>query len=256
MVNEKTGEIKELSEGVGKGFFSPEIIVQNARLLLFAIVGLLLVLVLSYRVVSSSRVNAEQDYLRAATNYSLLKAEQDEGSLKRLQEILHRRAELRPKYDGLIAQSLFVQGKVHSAKEFAELAMKRGRESFPSYFDSFSKNTLNIYDGNYTEALQEAKSLKQAMLQELDGVVVGDRAYGQVLFAYNLLRIAMLEGKVGSFETERAAWSEFLTQARIDKGHHTIASLEETPLAYKYVIRNFRENGVTLLDYIEARNEN
>ncbi|MFT4551973.1 MAG: tetratricopeptide (TPR) repeat protein [Chlamydiales bacterium] len=241
-------------------FVDTDFFVRYSKAILYSIVAVMLVLLLVYRIVSSSHTNAERDYLSAEADYSRLYSSQDQGEefLSNLQDILNRRVELHPKYDGLIAQALLKRGDLTLAKEFATLALKRVGQDFRAYYGDYSENTLLIYEGKFEEALERAKTLKTALLKspQIYSTDEVEKYYGEALFAYNLLRIAMLEQEVGRPEAEREAWEELIRHAGWDgTSLENSESKNVSSVAYQQIWSNFRENGITLLDYIKERQQ-
>lgn len=241
-------------------FFDTDFFVRHSRTILYSIVAVMLVLLLVYRIVSSSHANAERDYLSAEADYSRLYSSQGQGDeyLSNLQDILNRRVELHSKYDGLIAQALLKRGDVTTAKEFATMALQRVNKDFRAYYGDYSENTLLIYEGNFGEALERAKTLKTALLKSPQIYSTGEaeKYYGEALFAYNLLRIAMLEQEAGSSESEREAWEELIRYSGWDENSSDDSLFKNTrSIAYQQILSNFRENGITLLDYIKERQQ-
>ena len=66
----------------------------------------------------------------------------------------------------------------------------------------------------------------------------------------------MLEQEVGSPESEREAWDELLRYAGWDEGNSENGRIQNvSSIAYQQILSNFRENGITLLDYIKERQQ-
>jgi hypothetical protein len=201
---------------------------KHSQNILYGIVILLISLVLIYRVTSSSKANAEKDYLTAETEYSYLK--ESKGDLQKLQDVVNRHAELHPKYDGIFVRSFLRQGKLTEAKEFANIALTRVSDNLPEFFEKYSKTSLLIYEKKHKEALEQAKELASEINNN-----------DSSLYIYNLLRIAILEQELGSKSGEQEAWKILKEQ------------LKKTSL--ETVQQNFQDQGTTLFNYIQAREE-
>lgn len=252
----KAKEIEELDHSC----FLPDgsVISRYARTILYTIMGLSVGLFFLYRFVSSTYVNAERDYLNAETHYlRFLSGENSkEEDFQSLRDILNRRVELHSKYDGLIVQALLKHGNFLMAGEFANLISQRLDEELRSFYGNYSENTLFLYEGRFREALTRAKELRDKIHQ--DSQVFGDNSvfkkpYGDLLDAYNCLRIAMLEQEIGSRETELVAWQAFLKCAAWKIEDDPVLLREKSSFAYQQLLLNFREGGVSLLDYIKYR---
>lgn len=250
---------KELSISLWQRIFENEALLRYCKAITYGIAALMLFLLLAYRFAASSRSNSEKDYLNAETEFSKFSSsleEESQTAFKSLQAILNRHAELHPKYDGRIVQTLVKQGKTQPAQDYAQIALQRFEEPFSSLYGNFSQNTLFIAEGKYEKALEEAKKLKQALLQHaaFSFGSSGNGAFGELLFAYNLLRIAILEQESGSVIEENTVWKELLERSGWS-GESSPRPVfgEKAAYAYQEMLANFRENGVSLLDYIEER---
>jgi len=94
----------------------------------------------------------------------------------------------------------------------------------------YAETTKDIEKNRLQEALKRSYALKEKMDQE------NTSAEEPFLYALNCLRIAFLEGKVGTKEKEEAAWALF-------------KKTEKSGLLQKHV----RIEGATLGDYISSR---
>jgi len=250
---------KELSLALWQRIIENDSLLKYCKAVAYSIAVLMLFLVLAYRFAASTRSNSEKDYLNAETEFSRFSSETepDDGSaFKNLQAILNRHAELHPKYDGRVTQALVKQGKIEEAAAFAQITFKRFDDPFSSLYGSFSENTLIISEGKFELALEHAKKLKQALLQHA-AFSFGSSAngsFGELLYAYNLLRIAFLEHEAGSVIEENAVWKELLERSGWKDSQSSRPVFgEKAAFAYREMLSNFHENGVSLLDYIEER---
>ena len=117
------------------------------------------------------------------------------------------------------------------------------------YYEEFAAITLQISRGDYSAALKQSQELKQKLLKDAT-TAKQERTFGDILFAYNLLRIAMLEQKSGTPEGEKAAWSEWnsYTQASTNTASIRAASF--------YTLDSlFGEGSLTLGTYIKSREQ-
>lgn len=197
--------------------------------------------------------DAQVDYLAAEAAYRNWEGTKGETLLK-LQKILKSHPELHAKYDGAIAQKLLSSSENGLAKIYAKATLKR-LGHFSPYYTEYSNGTLLIADRQLTEALAQAKQLKISM--ENDDAF-WDRAshvarHGSILYGYNLVRIAMLEKAAGTPEGELLAWKTLKENAGW-RGAQP-ASKTYDPEAYRLIQENFQNQDVSLLDYIEHREQ-
>lgn len=221
---------------------------QNyGKIILLSLAGLLVLLFIIYRAFSSSTAKAEANYYEAAHQFSLYQKNDDREAFNKLQALLNSHPELHPKYDGQLAQLLINRNAPQEAEAFANLAFNRVRSDDVPYYEEFAAITLLISKGELSDALKGSKELKQKMLKDATAQQQ-ERAFGDLLFAYNLLRIAVLEGKVGAPEEELAAWSEWNTYASASTNS---ASIKAAPF---YTLDSlFSEGQLTLNGYIKSR---
>lgn len=178
---------------------------------------------------------------------------QDLTQLKELEKSVRGHSALEAKYGTLLAQRLLGLGEVKQGEEYARAALKRAQGLNTPYYSDFSKNTLLITSGKYSEALEASEKLKGAMLQDEAFWSGRDKLVrsGSVLYAYNLLRIAMLNQQLGSKEGELIAWDELVQNAGW-KGV-AVPSRAYDPESYALLLENFTQGDITLIDYIDQR---
>ncbi len=195
--------------------------------------------------------DSQVDYLAAEIAYHHWKGEKGE-SFSKLKKILIAHPELHPKYDGVIAQKLLSSSENGLAASYAKTAFKR-IQGFSPYYTDFSLCSLLISDKHYLKALERAKKLKVSL--EKDSAFWEKNStlfpHGYLLYAFNLLRIAILEGTVGTPEEEFAAWQNIKEMS---------GYLEKTPSSNRYdseasllIQKIFQSQTITLLDYIRHR---
>lgn len=186
-------------------------VIDNRKFLPYGFAALVLLIALSFKFTSSKTVAAESNYLLAENYFAELKhsfskeAKSDNTTtdLKNLITITKDYPELESRYDGNIAQMLILLDRGKEASPFAERSLKRvSKDQLPEFL-IFSEITLHIAEADYTQALEKSKSLKEQMLQN------NKASFNNHLFAFNLLRIAMLEEKTGSDTGESEAWKEW-----------------------------------------------
>jgi hypothetical protein len=114
------------------------------------------------------------------------------------------------------------------------------------YYEEFAAITLLIAQKDYATALKKSQELKQDLLKSATSQQ--ERTFGDILYAYNLLRIALLEQKAGTAENEQAAWSEWNTYAKASTNSASIRAA-----AFYTLDSLFSEGSLSLGSYIKTR---
>ena len=201
-----------------------EWLIMHKNLFIWVFLGLIGLLILTSRLIAWRTLDAEKDFFEAqalftqieqaaaTSNPSLLSA-----NLERLQAIIERHPELKPQYEGALAQILLVNGDVSKAQLFVDDVFKRTEFDHLKLYQEYTEASLLIGQGLYTDALAKAKQLKQ----ELDQL--GGETH-PVLYAFNLVRLGMLYQQVGQLEEEMTVWQHLQHSSQQtaggDKAHH------------------------------------
>ena len=181
-----------------------------------------------------SKGRAEKDYIAATNTF----AEWDQAlcvdskKLEELSGILSNYPELQAAFDGAIGQNLLSAYHPSDATPYIERAISRTAQ--PLYKD-FAKTSVTISEGNYEKALEEALALKEQMVGKKEG---------SALYAFNLLRIAVLCQELENHDGEKISWNEF-------------KSLAETPghRGAQQLAQHLSVQETSLNDFIGAREE-
>lgn len=219
-----------------------DLISRHGSNLIYLIIAALVLLLVVYKMTSSSKTKAENDYYNADQYYDRLKkdiglSDAFNQDIVKLQEIIHRHPELHAKYDGSIAQLLIFQRESEKAKEFADLAFKRTKNEESPFYIDYSENTLLISAGQYQQALTNAKNLNQKMLADPK-----ERNNYSTLYVMNLIRLAMLEQQAGAKKDELLTWQDLQQYAKQNPSREL-----------KVLMTSFSEGKISLNDYIDAR---
>jgi hypothetical protein len=223
-------------------------------------IGTLLVLTLAYRLTSGGSEKAEKDYFNADREFQLfvqpISADADpmvnNEALKRLEAIMQRRPELHAKYDGLIAQTLIFRGHTDKAAHFANLALMRTASENQPFYAEYAENTLLIGNQQYQEALTRSQDLQKKMTETLaQSQDDQHRAFGDTLFAFNLVRIGMLQQQLGLSKEELKTWQEWEHFVQQNQGINLAGMVSS--VAFEKQLNHFADKKVSLLNYIEAR---
>lgn len=218
---------------------------QYGLILLATLTALLLGSLILYKVSFGATQKSEQDFINADNYFRIFQGNAKESldltaakdALNQLNVILQRHPELHAKYDGLIAQILLNRGEINQAKEFANLAISRTASENTPFYTDYAKTTLLIGEQNYQDSLTRALALQQQMEASAS---TDTPAFGDALFALNLLRIGMLQQQQGASADELKTWNKW--DAWLAKNQVFAAQLDQ-----------FVEDKVSLLHYINAR---
>ncbi len=225
---------------------------SRVNLIILGSIGLVALLVGGGPLVNLARGGSQLDYAKAES--VCLNWEGTKDGLAQLQQIMHKHPELHQKYDSVIAQKFLGSSQSGLATSYASATLKRIGE-FSPYYTKFATGSLMIAEGHIKEALEDAKNLKMQLA--VDQSFWDQRSqlvrHGALLYAYNLLRIATLEKELGSVEGELAAWKELKQNA--GWGEDKLISQTYDPEAYFLIQQNFKKQDISLLDYINHREE-
>lgn len=199
---------------------------ENSKLVISSSFFLVVAIILSYKLTEQRAVGIERDYHLAHLSLQLLKGG-NSGQLEPLQKILKKRPNLRETFHPAIVQCMIDEKKIDEAKGVLKSGGDRLKLKTP-YHQQFSHTTFVISEGDLVLALTESKNLQNELR---------DKKY-DLLKAFNLLRIALLEKEVGTKNGELAAWAQ-------------VEALE-APL-FSSLQEVFHVNNITLKDFINHR---
>lgn len=239
-------------------------LMKHRKNILYFFVALFALAIIAFKLTTGKTSKAESSYLTAENYFSLLqnslRGEPNPNvrinTLDNLKKITDQYPELRSRYDGFIAQLLLIQEKTEEALPLAERTLSRiAKDQLPPYSD-FTSTTLLISQGQYKEALTQALTLKDLMIQQTVDLPQNPKVtdFGSLLFAYNLFRIAMLQQHIGNAEQELEAWEEWKYYAQTN-GEKTFVSKSIDPEAFSRLNQQVGEGDFTLTDYIKEREQ-
>ncbi len=144
-----------------------------------------------------------------------------------------RHPEIKPKYQGALAQTLLIEQQTPQAQKYADDIFKRTQPEHLQLYQDYSRTSLLIAEGHYADALPQAVQLKTKMDQS-------NADNHSFLYVYNLIRLALLYQQNNQPALELKAWEELQTQTlRL-----------ESVLAVSQI---FKVGQASLNDYIEER---
>ncbi len=202
--------------------------------LIWGVAALFAVMILTFRFLSWNSTSTEEDYFRAQNIFTKFQENvaDNQDELNELEAIMSRHPELQAKYDGAVAQTLLIEGNIPKAKAFANMTFNRTSPDHLSLFVDYSKTSLLIGDGNYHDSLQQAISLKGKL--ESEGLIDTN------LYAFNAIRIAILNKELGLKDDELAAWN-------------VVQNLGEASKSATAVIALYNSGSTSLSEYTAGR---
>lgn len=218
-------------------------LLAHKSIFLWVFFGLIALLILSSRLIAWRTLDAEKDFFQAQTAFARFEqdatlAETTNAStdLEQLEAIMQRHPELKPKYEGSLAQILLVTGKIPQAKIFINDIFKRTEPDHLKLYQDYTEASLLIGLGNYADALISAKQLKENLDSQGSDT-------NSVLYGFNLVRLALLYQQAGKSQEELKIWEDLQNQSQTIKGLLTVAQA-------------FQIGNASLSQYAEARKNN
>lgn len=234
-------------------------IVVYGRYLILGAILLIAALLLIYRTSDQYSATAETDFASAAQAFAYFQREISQGANKEvvegktfqeLQQILQRRPELHSKYDAPLAQLLLLVGDTDLAEKYAQFALARTSANGLPDYRGYSQTTLAIAQNKLNEALVQSHQLKQRMLEQAS-IQMESHNFGDLLYGYNLLRLALLHQQQGNRTEELALWRELKAYARWSQSDP--ASQILAPMEFLQLLAMMSEGNANLQSYIEQR---
>ena len=226
---------------------------KNSNYIFYLGVTIVVLLIFIYRAGYQDHIQKEGVYFAAEKEFqTFIDTESEksdkslrEDSLKSLKNILIRHPDLNSKYDAPIAQALLIEQIPSEANIFAERVISRTKNNKMDYYDNFGKITFLIANNRYEEALNKSKELKE----ELD-ILLNNQDVSDVdsLYAYNLLRIPLLEESLGKNEEALSSWKALKNYLYEDSSPSF--SRRETKLMFDSL---FAEGEISLKGFIEIQ---
>lgn len=253
VINENTTASSIFDEGnVG------EWILQNKHNLLYALLVMIALLALGYKLTGSSIRSSEADYIRATNNFLAFvnpnisnDPQAAEEALNSLEISLQQHPQLGASFDGSIAQTLINRNQLEKALPFASSTLERTKSAHLPNYAEYAKTTILIAENKYKEALESAFALQKSMIQALKEAPEATHYFGDELFALNLLRIAILQQQLGDTAGELKTWQYWKQYAGLSSTQQP--SIKIDPQAFRTVIQQLAIGSFSLPDYIAYR---
>lgn len=245
-------------DSLDEGAFT-EWLSKYGKTIIYGLIAFVAVLIIVYRFSTGHAVKAEQEYMQAANDYALFTQEAQtkdpaatNSALIRLLGIMGRHPELHAAYDGALVQTLLNRGQITEARPLATKTLARIKSDDLPMYHQYATATLSISEERYQEALDSAKALQQQMIETIGRQPAAqDRSFGDELFAFNLLRIAMLEQQLGDTQAELKTWHIWKQYAALETAKDLPAAVDAQ--AFRTVIQQLAIGSLSLPDYIAYR---
>ena len=230
-------------------------LVEHKTWIPYVSIGILVLLFFSFRFFTGKTNRTESNYLLASNYFSMIQQSIEETkpgprdqALLKLKAITDAYPELHSRYDALIAQLLITENQPKEAQPYSTRTFSRTQKNNLPFYTDFAEITLLVANGDHTQALEKSLALKEQLLAAATKTEASPiiRAFDDTLFAYNLLRIAMLAKEEGSPQEELTAWKEwtkFATSPHSPIDAKAFATLS-TPIG---------EDNFSLQQYIDTR---
>lgn len=220
---------------------------EHGRQLFFGVGIALILLFLVLWISFGSRSRTESQFFETASVYASLQSG-NKDALPKLNALLTKTPELQAQYDGLIGQTLLNQKNAEAARPFANRTFERTSKDNLPFYQNYAETTFLISAGDYASALKQAQTLQAQMLQEFNEKKT--RSFGDALFAFNLMRIAILEQLTGQPEAENLTWAEWNHYATEDQ---SVRDRNVDKRVFEKLQNELHVGNVTLANYIESR---
>lgn len=183
-------------------------IIHHKQTLIWIVVALFAVLLVVYKIMTIQSTATEGDLLAAQTAFHKLENAEASSSvekeeLKKLSLLMSKYAELKPEYEGYVAQTLLIRGEPKEAAPLVQDIFQRAKKENLAFYQKFSKTSLLIAENQLPQALEETKKLNE----ELETAKEENKI--PLLYATNLLRLAFLYEETGEPALSQETWKEF-----------------------------------------------
>jgi hypothetical protein len=205
---------------------------EHAQWIIAATAGLFGLLVILYFLTAQTSAQHERDYYQSYQLAQQFLEKPNDSTFTPLEQLLQRHPELHGKFDGLIAQTFLSAGNGTKAMPFATATLERTAADHEAPFRAYAQTTMLIAEGSMAEALKRSLALEQQL--------AGSKEL-PLLRGYNLVRLAILQQKIGDHSAELSAWQTWQGFA----AQHSAAAAE--------IHKLYSQGKMTLSDYINNR---
>ena len=174
---------------------------------------------------------------------------ENEDHLRQLRESIEKYPELQAQYDPYIAQFFLAMAEPNQGAPFIERTLRRTEQP---YYSDYSRTSLKISHKNYQQALEDSLKLKEKLENDLSYDVTSKQHYC-LLFAFNLLRIAILHQQLDHRKQELETWK--LIEHYGGWKEEKLSNEAMGNKGFTDLLNHFTIGRTTLIDYIIKRKE-
>ncbi len=230
-MNKKQDPVPDHTSGLIDVDSLSEWIQKYGAVLAYAFLGIVVALVIVFQFARRNEKQTFADYMKAERTYQQFVGsdlQNNPAAFQTLVSLMEEHSDLRQKYEGKVAQALIAKGEGELAAPYLENMVARSKKEGFASFTAFTEATRLINEGELDAAYKQSLELQSDLKAEDE------------LYAFNLLRLATLEGKLGLWKQELQHWEEILEAA---EQHRTIQSM----------LAHVQEGQVNLTHYVQER---
>jgi hypothetical protein len=190
------------------------------------------IVILAWGVIRISRAPDTESVRHVQEAYAAWKASpQDRSLYQALDKALEKTPSMRQAFRSEIAEIMLINGDADQAEEISKKSLQELRSVAP-LFAEYAEISLHIGRKQYQDALEKSVTLKEKMTDQKSS-----------LYFQNLLRIALLQEKVGNKAGEMAAWRDL----------EVFSKAENNKTLQERTLKGLGDQTITFQSFIEER---
>lgn len=183
-------------------------LIRHKQTLIWGVAALFALLLIVYKIMTMQATATEEDFLAAQTAFHQLQnteasSSKEKEQVSKLAMLINKYGELKPLYEGYLAQTLLIQGEPKEAAPLLRDIFQRTKKESLALYQKFSETSVLIAENQLPQALEETKKLNE----ELEAAKEESKI--SLLHAANLVRLAFLYGETGQPALAQETWKEF-----------------------------------------------
>lgn len=199
-----------------------EWISENKNIILWGFVGVIATLIFATQFIKWRMLSTEKDYFQAQALFTQFQSVANNPSenatadtdLAKLLTFMKDHPELKPKYEGPLAQTLLINNQIAQAQPLIDNIFKRTNPDHLQLYRDFTQSSLLIGQGKYVEAVEKSVQLKTALDQL-------KQEANPILYVFNLVRLATLFQQTDQIEEELKILNQLHDQPQFYEGLQT-----------------------------------
>lgn len=214
-------------------FYFTDFLQEHGQKVLIGFLVALALVVLFYRMTATQSPGSVREYIEAGKEFARFQEPslEQEEIYEHLKAVIEEHPSLQSKYDGLIGQTLLINLHPEEAQQYISRSLQRTHmDKFPPYAQ-FVQATFAIADHHFSAAISDLESARKDVSHSEDNIS----------YALNLLREAMVNKKMGSFEQELTLLQELANYLEKPENAKVKQVLE----------KHFQDGSISLYDYIQ-----